>query len=331
MTTSLQQWNNDFSDSDLELLSAYLDDELAAEERAALEQRLEREPALHSELDSLRATTTLLHDLPPMMPPRSFTLDPASVQPRRPSFLSWLDTLPGLGAVATLVLALTFSGVTVIGQGMTLETASSTAPTYHAQEYTPDDAPAMGGEAPAAAMLEAEAPSVEQAAPAAEDAATDMDMAEEAPAPAPTPSPQPTAVAGVAMEEAADEAVAEGEAVEEQEAGEMPVAPPSDTGSSTPYPFAEDEAAVEERLEIMPADEAPAAGVSADGGAVAPHGGGDAPLDTAAAETRDLETLEAPARAADPPAPMLIVPGAGLLLLGLALGGWYIWRRWKNA
>ena len=70
-------------DADLELLSAYIDSQLASSERAALEQRLRDEPGLRAVLDELRATVGLLRDLEPLKPPRSFTLDVPAARPRR--------------------------------------------------------------------------------------------------------------------------------------------------------------------------------------------------------------------------------------------------------
>lgn len=51
-----------------ELLSAYLDDELTADERAFVEGALEASPELRRELDELRATQTLLRALPLVEP-----------------------------------------------------------------------------------------------------------------------------------------------------------------------------------------------------------------------------------------------------------------------
>jgi hypothetical protein len=64
---------------DLELLSAFLDDELTPAERATLERRLQREPALAEELDSLRQTVNLVRQMPIRKAPRSFALTPALV------------------------------------------------------------------------------------------------------------------------------------------------------------------------------------------------------------------------------------------------------------
>jgi len=65
-----------------ELLSAYLDGELSAGERARLEAQLANDPALQAELDALRQTVALVHDLPQIPSPRNFIL-PQTI-PSRP-------------------------------------------------------------------------------------------------------------------------------------------------------------------------------------------------------------------------------------------------------
>ena len=57
-----------------ELLSAYLDDQLSAGERARLEAHLATDPHLQAELDALRQTVALVRDLPPVPLPRNFIL-----------------------------------------------------------------------------------------------------------------------------------------------------------------------------------------------------------------------------------------------------------------
>jgi hypothetical protein len=66
----------EFTDTDVELLSAYLDGMLTDSERAALEQRLAIDPALRRELAALRQTIDLIQALPALKAPRSFTLSP---------------------------------------------------------------------------------------------------------------------------------------------------------------------------------------------------------------------------------------------------------------
>lgn len=72
------------SNFDGELLSAYLDDELSAEERAQLEQRLQIDPRLQGELAELREIIALVQQMPLLKAPRNYTLSPADFQtPRR--------------------------------------------------------------------------------------------------------------------------------------------------------------------------------------------------------------------------------------------------------
>ena len=80
MTTQPPQLN----DRDLELISAYIDGQLSAEERREVERRLDNEANLRLAYEELRATVQVLRDLEPVRPPRSLTLDPANVALQRP-------------------------------------------------------------------------------------------------------------------------------------------------------------------------------------------------------------------------------------------------------
>lgn len=100
------------NDDDLELLSAYIDSRLDERERAALEERLRREPALQAVLAELRATVALLGELEQLAPPRSFALDPAAFRPKRNPLLGWV----GLGSAAVAVL-LAFTFVATLFNG----------------------------------------------------------------------------------------------------------------------------------------------------------------------------------------------------------------------
>ncbi len=92
------------NDSDLELLSAYIDQQLTAADRATLEQRLEHEPALQLALEELRTTVGLLRELPAARPPRSFALDPRSVAPKRSWSFPWMQLGSALIAATLLVV-----------------------------------------------------------------------------------------------------------------------------------------------------------------------------------------------------------------------------------
>lgn len=98
------------TERDLELLSAYLDGELSDRERNTLERRLDQERALLHELNALRDTVALLHDLPRLKAPRNFTLDPAKYSRAIPwwkrlfTLENTLQLSGALGAVASIVL-----------------------------------------------------------------------------------------------------------------------------------------------------------------------------------------------------------------------------------
>src|SRR5262245_54483122 len=168
------------NDSDLELLSAYIDQQLTAAERAALDRRLENEPALQLALDELRTTVGLLRDLPLARPPRSFALDPQSVAPKRAWSFPWMQLGSALVA-ATLLLAFGFVLTRGIGGGGQPASApiAASAPTLAPAAPFPaaaaptsapaEQAPAAAGAAPTAAaeaLTAAEAPGP-TAAPAA--------------------------------------------------------------------------------------------------------------------------------------------------------------------
>lgn len=64
---------------DLELLSSYLDGQLKPSDSARLEVRLSKDPDLRAVLEDLRATRSLLRQLPMRKAPRNFTLTPEMV------------------------------------------------------------------------------------------------------------------------------------------------------------------------------------------------------------------------------------------------------------
>jgi hypothetical protein len=105
-----------------ELLSAYLDDQLDAEDRARLEAQLAVDPALRTELEALRRTVALVRDLPPQPIPRNFILPRAIATKARPApvtrrprwlapFLTAATAAISLLFVAVLAGDLLFSGV----------------------------------------------------------------------------------------------------------------------------------------------------------------------------------------------------------------------------
>lgn len=104
------------SESDLALLSAYLDNELDDVTRQAVQARLAHEPLLQQALDELQFTCEMLRALPDAVPPRSFTLDPAQVAPRPTAPIwgsSWLVRLSG-ALTGLLVVMLTVGGLATL-------------------------------------------------------------------------------------------------------------------------------------------------------------------------------------------------------------------------
>ena len=105
MTTHTSEFDNE----DFELLSAYLDDALPDTERTQLEKRLAEEPTLQQTLNELQVTVHLLQDLPPVTPPRSFTIDPATVQTGQVEWLRIAAWLRLGSAFAAIIFALTLT------------------------------------------------------------------------------------------------------------------------------------------------------------------------------------------------------------------------------
>src|SRR5688500_16254364 len=93
------------NDQDLERLSAYLDGELSAGERSALETRLQTDADLRRELSLLRQTVALIQTAAPYKAPRDFTLTPEMVRARQPRVLLFPATalVSTLSAVAAIV------------------------------------------------------------------------------------------------------------------------------------------------------------------------------------------------------------------------------------
>ena len=86
------------------LLSAYLDDEVSSDERTLVESHLVTCETCQVELDGLRWTANLLHQLPEMPLPRNFYVTEAMLEqpasPIKKSWLQWIQSFfDGIGAV----------------------------------------------------------------------------------------------------------------------------------------------------------------------------------------------------------------------------------------
>lgn len=71
----------ELSDRDAELLSAYIDDMLPADERRNLEARLENDSFLRRELEAMRQTVAWVNALPTLKAPRDFTISAEDIAP----------------------------------------------------------------------------------------------------------------------------------------------------------------------------------------------------------------------------------------------------------
>lgn len=183
-----------------ELLSAYLDNQLDAEERVRLEAHLATDSALRTELEALRHTVALLHEMPPVPLPRNFIL-PRTAEARphpaplaRPRFPWAAPLLTAATAVVSLLFAVVLAGDLLLATSGRL----GFAPLPEADML---EAPQVAMES----VVVEEAVEVEKEAPVATEP-----VAAEAPA-APPPASR--------VEEEAEEYAAE--APEEPVAGEM--------------------------------------------------------------------------------------------------------------
>jgi hypothetical protein len=104
-----------------ELLSAYIDDEVNADERALVETHLATCAACAQDLTTLRGTVALVGQLPQVAAPRPFTLRESDVRPvrdaARPTWwrLPWAQGL--VGAAAVLLCVVVVGGVVLLGRG----------------------------------------------------------------------------------------------------------------------------------------------------------------------------------------------------------------------
>lgn len=316
MATISPQPNNNLSDSDIELLSAYLDDQLAPAERRHLEQRMQVEPLLQAELEELRFTIALLDNLPALTPPRSFTLDATIVQPPRWSFARLLSVgiggslaLRPAGALATVLLL-------VVAVGTLMYTLQLSAPQMAMAPMLPATSSAGGAESAystarvqptqlptAAAQADEGQPApLSEAAPTEADEAAAAEMAE------------PVEEAAPAMGEAIRPPAAAQPADEPEQAGEQDN--PADSSAAVVLP--------------PPTPRSPDMGVLT----IQPEGTrppGIGSTDNSSPDTREVQPevvappIQERSRGVAPPymLPLLVA----LAAFALALAGWFIWRR----
>lgn len=171
-------------DVQIEQLSAYLDGQLSDVERATLEKHLDECSRCRRELDELEATVALLHALPVPRPPRSFTLDPATVAPRR----RLLPSLRWAAAALTVLLVLT------VGLDLANQPQMAAPRAAVSDQPSAAGAPATGG-----GMSEESTPYTHQES--AFEPSSENNQIQEAPAAEASPA-LPTAVAGMDQQRA---------------------------------------------------------------------------------------------------------------------------------
>ncbi len=149
------------TDKDLTAISAYLDGELSARERARLEARLKTDPGLKARLKQLESGRTLMRSLPEIRAPRNFTLTPemAGVHSGPPRLF---PVLRFASALATILLVLFVAG-DLLGALPGQPPAIALFAQPQAAELRPEATPLSIMEAPAAEPL-AE-PEVDKTAP----------------------------------------------------------------------------------------------------------------------------------------------------------------------
>jgi hypothetical protein len=184
-----------------ELLSAYLDGQLADSERARLEERLAADASLRAELESLRQTVSLLGELPKVAVPRNFILPRATVtatrtvqrsSARRPLLAPVLTAATSLatllfGVVLTGELVLTgLGGYATLSEPGGADSAPLSAPAAQTDTPTPAAVGSHQDALPPSPTVEA-APTIV----AAGDGNGEDDQGERYSMDSPTPSPEP--------------------------------------------------------------------------------------------------------------------------------------------
>jgi anti-sigma factor RsiW len=250
-----------------ELLSAYLDNALAADVRVRLEEQFAVDPRLRAELEALRQTVRLVRQMRPMPVSRNFILPQtmAGVRPARPmrSRLAWAAPwLTAATAAVSLLFILVLAGGTLF---------AGIGPTAMAPV-------ALGERDVSGPVLEAQSIETVEVEKESEVLSTEAPMAAEAPAPETTMRADEGAMAGAntRVPTTGEDAVAE--------EPEMPM-----------EPSPEQEKAVEEEMA------ASAVAPSPEVDAAPPAPAEEAPQDALSGEREAVPEGQPPAGAGAPP------------------------------
>jgi hypothetical protein len=115
---------------DIELLSAYIDDEVTPAEASQVEHHLQVCRDCAEELESLRWTVHLLREVPPIPVPRSFAIRPIDIQPepapQRFRWPDWLFNSLQWATVVTAILTVLVFSVDFLGRSQPASAPTST-------------------------------------------------------------------------------------------------------------------------------------------------------------------------------------------------------------
>ncbi len=182
------------SPRDYELLSAYLDGELSARDRARLEARMSKQPELRLGLEELRQTSLLLRSLPRKRAPRNFTIPNAL--PRRRALPRLYPALSFASALAGILFLIVFIGDYTLGtstQSLASKVPASTSAPAIAIENQASRDLATTAAAPVVPVPDNNPPSALVPSPTQTETAAPETMSGPAVAPTETPSVEPSA------------------------------------------------------------------------------------------------------------------------------------------
>lgn len=189
-----------------ELLSAYVDGQLSAEERAGLEAQLAIDPELRVELDALRQTVALVRGLPPIPVPRNFILPQTAAarpQPTRQAPLrrAWAVLfLTAASAVFSLLFAIVLAGDLLLSGVGGMASAPMPQELGAREAVVPQEAPAPASDDQGAVVtVQTEAEVVVEAEVGTE--AAEFGKAVSIPTPSPAPTEVPLAAVPMATPE----------------------------------------------------------------------------------------------------------------------------------
>ena len=155
-----------------ELISAYLDKQVSAEEKDFFERHIASCADCRAQLEATRSMVAALQAMPAMKAPRSFVLPREMAKPARRSFLSLYPALRLATVIAAMAFVVLFAGDLLIsrthgaGTPPAIPAAAPAPVALQAPEAAPPAAPTQAPAAAEAPTSEAAAP-VRSAAPAA--------------------------------------------------------------------------------------------------------------------------------------------------------------------